>query len=99
MRYDWPGPEGSLRDLVKGGLSTIHDAIEHLCVIVAEIDTKDDPQIKIVELEMLGLQEAVEELEQRISALESHKNLAQMIAREVLLVVVVVVVVVWVMTR
>jgi hypothetical protein len=98
MANNWPGPDGSLRDLVKGGLADVREAIARLCVVIEEfskLNTAHD--VKLIELEMLGIQESLEELEARLIELEAHKNMAQWIARDVVLIVVVVVVVVWVM--
>lgn len=95
----WPGREGTLRQLVKSGLTDVREAIARLCVIIGEMDKSKSTDFKLIELELLGLQESLEELEERLVSLERHKNLAQFIARELLLVLVVVVVVVWIMTE
>lgn len=98
MADNWPGQDGSLRDLVKGGLANVREAIAHLCIVISEMDKPGAaPEVKMLELEVLGLQEAIEELETRIVQLENHKNLFQYIVRETIIIVVVVVVVVWVM--
>lgn len=69
----WPGPDGTLRDLVKYGLADVRKAISHLCVVIEKMD-RSKPEIKLIELEVLGLQESIDELEERLVNLERHKN-------------------------
>lgn len=73
MAQGWPGPEGSLRNVVQSGLADVREAVAHLCVVIEKMD-RSKPEIKILRLELLGLQESLDELEERLVNLENHKN-------------------------
>lgn len=69
---DWPGSEGSLRELIKLGVLAI---LKELEVIHLDIDkdTQDLDKVNLI-FQVASLAEGLHELEERVSELERHKT-------------------------
>lgn len=69
---NWPGPEGSLRELIKRGILAI---LEELEVIHLEMsrETQDLDKVNL-NFQVASLAEGLHELEERVSELERHKS-------------------------
>lgn len=69
---DWPGLEGSLRELIKRGILAI---LEELEVIRSQMDKEshDFGRTDII-FQVASLAEGLHELEERVSELERHKS-------------------------
>jgi hypothetical protein len=65
----WPGPDGSLRELVSRGVLAI---LEELEVIRYEMEKNEDRSDIIYQVASLA--EGLKDLEDRVSSLEGHKN-------------------------
>lgn len=81
----WPGPEGSLRDLInrkakelERQLAAVQRAIEAMSE--KPIRSQDFESLK---LQVIGLAEGLYELEQRVEQLEQHKSLASWLFRQI----------------
>ena len=69
---NWPGDDGTLRDLIKWGILAILDELE----IIRERVEMDQPNPDRVDLtfQVASLAEGLHELEARVTKLEQHKN-------------------------
>lgn len=69
---NWPGSEGSLRELIKLGVLAI---LKELEVIHLDIDkdTQDLDKVNLI-FQVASLAEGLHELEERVSELERHKT-------------------------
>jgi hypothetical protein len=69
---NWPGEDGTLRDLLRWGILAI---LEELEVIREQIEM-DPPNPDRVDItfQVASLSEGLHELEQRVIKLENHKN-------------------------
>lgn len=92
---EWPGPAGSLRDLITRRAEAIE---KQLAAIRAIIENMSEKPIRNYEFENLKLQvsslaEGLNELEQRVLGLEQHKSLASWVFRQAITIAVIVVVI------
>ena len=78
----WPGPEGSLRDLVKA-LAADLNAIRLLLEIMSENPVRPS-EFETIKLQVGGLAEALRELELRVVQLEQHKSTASWVFRQII---------------
>ncbi len=69
---NWPGEDGTLRDLLKWGLLAILEELEVIREQI-EMDLQGSDRIDIT-FQVASLAEGLHELEERVSKLESHKN-------------------------
>lgn len=91
----WPGPGGSLRDLINRRAEAIE---KQLLALQKTIEQMSEKPIRYAEFESLKLQisslnEGLMELEQRVMELEQHKSFAQWVFRQLITVVVIVAVI------
>lgn len=78
----WPGPEGSLRDLIKA-LAADLNAIRLLLETMSEKPVKPY-EFEQIKSQVAGLAEALRELEVRVIALEQHKSTASWVFRQII---------------
>ncbi len=67
---DWPGDDGSLRELIRRGILTI---LEQLEVIIWKMERENLDQVDL-SYQVASLSEGLQELEVRVTRLEAHKN-------------------------
>lgn len=69
---NWPGEDGTLRDLLKWGILAILEELE----IIREQVEMNPPNLDKVDLtfQVASLAEGLRELEERVNKLEQHKN-------------------------
>lgn len=66
---NWPGPDGTLREIIQRGILAIMEQLEGL-----RIDMQQHEEWTDVNYQVAALAEGLRDLEQRVLDLEQHKN-------------------------
>lgn len=89
----WPGPQGSLRDLMNRRLDALQNELKAIKVLLMRERSGLPPEFDSLKLQVASLAEGLRELGERVEELEQHKSIASWVFRQAITVAVIVVVI------
>lgn len=89
---EWPGQDGSLRDLINRRAEALERQLAAVRKMIEAMGEKPirSQDFESLKLQVVGLAEGLYELEQRVEQLEQHKSLASWVFRQIITVAVLV---------